>query len=204
MRTRARLIDTGRPGESLLARRRPLARATEQPDLGATLGPAPDCRRRAERRLGAQFSRALRTVSNPDHRAQVSGQAVYFSLSHIPNVSRTRDRAFCEPAASQVRAGHGGAEQQPHAAHRVESRNMRRRSLMRQADLCIASAGRERPILPHPRVYQLGWLPLGAAAAGGTWATPAAGLLRGCGPARSSGLALCRPARRYRSRRCRA
>jgi hypothetical protein len=51
MRTRARLIDTGRPGESLLARRRPLAGATEQPDLGATLGPAPDCHRRAERRI---------------------------------------------------------------------------------------------------------------------------------------------------------
>ena len=68
-----------------------------------------------------------------------------------------------------------------------------------------------RPLLPPanvlicriPRVYQPGWWLLRAAAVG-DWATSAAGLPRTCGPARSSGLAPCRPARRYRSRRCRA
>ena len=54
-----------------------------------------------------------------------------------------------------------------------------------------------------PRVYQPGWWLLRAAAVG-DWATSAAGLPRTCGPARSSGRAPCRPARRYRSRRCRA
>lgn len=57
---------------------------------------------------------------------------------------------------------------------------------------------------PHSARLSAGVVAAKGCGCRGTWATPAAGLLRGRGPARSSGLALCRPARRYRSRRCRA
>jgi hypothetical protein len=47
----------------------------------------------------------------------------------IPNVSCIARWSVLRACCIQVRAGHGDVEQQPHAAHRVESRNMRRPSL---------------------------------------------------------------------------
>jgi hypothetical protein len=62
---------------------------------------------------------------------------------------------------------------------------------------------RQRTVMPHSARLSAGVVAAADRGCGGL-ATSAAGLQRTCGPARSSGLAPCRPARRYRSRRCRA
>ena len=49
-------------------------------------------------------------------------------LAQAPTCLASRDGAFYEPAAAQVCAGPGGAEQQSHDARRVESRNMGHRN----------------------------------------------------------------------------
>ena len=54
----ARLADAGHLGRSPFARCRPSLAATEQPDLGASVDSAPDCRQRADRRVFARLTSA--------------------------------------------------------------------------------------------------------------------------------------------------
>src|SRR6266480_4086009 len=58
-------------------------------------------------------------------------------VAQTPTCLASRDGAFYEPVASQVCAGLGGAEQQSHDAHRVESRNMRHRTICDRLDYAV-------------------------------------------------------------------